>query len=141
MKLFVIAAALFGALGVLIGVGVVAGSIPSYDLPEFLASDYQGGRVQVGAMITSVDSVMPLAFTVHSRTDVNQTIRVESPKAPPENFRPGIEVGLRGTYDPETRTFTAYQIMTKCPTKYEASKEVTEKPEGKAITTSPRTPE
>lgn len=123
MKFAVIALVLFGALAALLILGVLAGSIPTYELSEFLASDYSGGKVALVGRLASIESEVPLRFTIHGRDNDLVALRVASEKAPPENFQLGREVGLRGNYDPDTETFHAYRIETACPSRYEATKD------------------
>ncbi len=129
MKVFVISVVLVGALSAIVFLGVLEGSIPDYDrLSDFVASGYTGGEgqgnVKIVGKIASIESLMPLEFTIHDIENPTVSVRVQTDEAPPQNFKAGNDVGLRGSrYDPETRTFHAYHITTKCPTKYEASEQ------------------
>jgi cytochrome c-type biogenesis protein CcmE len=121
MRFAVIGVVFFGALAVILTLGVLTGSMPTYEkLADFLAADHKGQRVQIYGRIASIESGYPLEFTIEGTDNPAVRMRVRSAKAPPENFRPGVKVGLRGDrYDRETNTFHAYQIQTSCPSKYE----------------------
>ena len=48
-----------------------------------------------------------------------QTIAVRFVGDAPPLFKPGAEIIAQGAYDPRGRAFTATELITKCPSKYE----------------------
>ena len=51
------------------------------------------------------------------------TVHVESSELKPDNFKPGNECIVEGTFDRATSRFSATKVMTKCPSKYEGQEE------------------
>lgn len=136
MKALIVAVLFLGAAAALVGVAM-SSSVPVLEI-HTLRSAYAGGRVQVdGGKIVEVQGYEPLRFRVAPEGNPEAAIDVVSSSTAPENFKPGIDVSLRGDYDPEKNLLTAYRISTKCPSKYEASKEVggESRPGGGAIPT------
>ena len=86
-------------------------------------SEYVGGYVAVDdGKILSIESTVPLKFTVVQEKNPNIVMLVESPRTVPENFKIDVPVSLQGTFDRSKNLFTAEVIKTQCPSKYEASK-------------------
>ncbi len=126
MKFFLIAATFLSALVALIWVGI-ASAIPVVSVAELGAPEVVGTEVEVkDGQVQLIHSFAPLVFTVSSRNVKGQLVVVESPRSVPENFKPGIDVGLRGTFDRQKNRFVASVVTTKCPSKYEASKDAKE---------------
>lgn len=121
------------AVGALVAVGLNS-SIPEMRLAQLLAESPDGadgpgrptGEVTCqlkDGQVAAIESLAPLRFTVTSRTDTRLSLKVTSSRAVPENFKVGIDVGLKGTFKPGSQVFDAYAVTTKCPSRYEASKE------------------
>lgn len=121
---FVLVASIFAlALGALAWVGL-ASAIPVVSVAEVQRPELQGQEVEVKeGQVRSILSYAPLRFTVGPRSGAGTTILVETPRPVPENFKLGIDVGLRGVYDLEKQIFAARVVTTKCPSKYEASED------------------
>lgn len=116
----VVSAILTAAAGTLFWVGVVRASIPVLTVRELLLGEYRGGTVQVdGGTVKAVRSRAPLVFTLEASPGGGPEILVRSRQLPPENFREGIPVSVRGTYDPEAKTLEAYRVSTRCPSRYQ----------------------
>ena len=123
MKPVIVAVLFLGAATALVGVAMTS-SVPVLAIHQLRAA-YAGGRVQVdGGQVLAIESLQPLRFTVAPAGNPVAAIQVESERTAPENFKVGIDVSLRGDYDPAANILTAHRISTKCPSKYEASKEV-----------------
>ncbi len=123
MKLFIVALTFLGALSALIWVGV-ASAIPIVSVAELRKSEIVGAEVEVNdGKIELIESFAPLVFTVVSRSGHGEPVVVESPRPVPENFKLGIDVGLRGRFNQQKNRFVAGVVTTKCPSKYEASKD------------------
>ena len=129
-KILVVSAIFVAALGTLLWVGV-ASAIPDLSVAEVLESPLVNGaqpgdaspcQVKDGKVL-AIESIAPLRFSVASRHDPTRVLAVTSDRSVPDNFRVGIDVGLRGTYRPQKGVFEAYRVTTKCPSKYEASKD------------------
>ena len=122
-KPLIVGAVFVSAVGVLIW-QVSASMIPVIQLHQLFADEHPQGKVQVdNGEITSIESIAPLKFTVGVKQDPTTRMLVSSTVTVPENFKVGIPVSLRGTYDSEAKTFHAYKITTQCPSRYEATEE------------------
>ncbi len=125
-KPLIVGAVFVSAVGVLIW-QVAASMIPVIKIHQLFAEDQPGGKVQVdNGEIISIESIAPLQFTVGVKQDPETRLLVKSTVTVPENFKVGIPVSLRGTYDTENQIFNAYRITTQCPSRYEATKEAYE---------------
>lgn len=60
-----------------------------------------------------------LEFALADLDGPGPTIAVRFSGDVPPLFKPGAEVIARGAYDPRGRSFTAVELITKCPSKYE----------------------
>ena len=124
-KPLIVGAVFVSAVGVLIW-QVAASMIPVIKIHQLFAEEH-GGKVQVdNGEIISIESRAPLQFTVGVKQDPETRLMVKSTVTVPENFKIGIPVSLRGTYDTENQIFNAYRITTQCPSRYEATKEAYE---------------
>jgi cytochrome c-type biogenesis protein CcmE len=63
---------------------------------------------------------------VAQESDPSFVVEVHSQRSPPENFKVGVKVSLRGEYHRAENIFVAYKISTQCPSRYEASRDVRE---------------
>ena len=125
IRLVVIALVFVSAVGTLIILGV-SSSMPVLKVPELLAhaSKHPGQAVQLdGCKIVAIESRYPLRFEVAADGDSTRPIPVVSERSPPENFDVGKSVMLQGVYDLEQRNFDASTIITKCPSRYEATEQ------------------
>ncbi|MBI3847741.1 MAG: cytochrome c maturation protein CcmE [Planctomycetes bacterium] len=62
------------------------------------------------------------------RFDLNEgpgtpVVHVVSPELMPDNFKPGNECIVEGTFERATSSFAATKVMTKCTSKYEGQEE------------------
>lgn len=130
-KILIVSVIFIAALGTLLWVGV-ASAIPELSVTEVLAEQPLVNGAQRGedspcqvkdGKVLAIESLAPLRFSVASRYDPTRVLSVTSDRSVPDNFRVGIDVGLRGTYQREKGVFEAYRVTTKCPSKYEASKD------------------
>ncbi len=130
-RVLIVGVVFVSAVGVLFW-QVAASTIPVIKINQLFADDYhdgpsRGAKVQVdNGEITSIESIAPLQFTVGVKHDPETRLMVNSTVTVPENFKVGVPVSLRGTYDPNTKLFHAYRITTQCPSRYEATKEAYE---------------
>lgn len=125
MKLFVTGLVFLSALGAFVWLGVVEGRVPVFGLQKIKSEGYTGEcRVDDG-VVHSIESMSaPLVFTIRSDKSPGVHLAVEFKRLAPDNFKVGVNVGLRGSYDPAKERFLATEVVTACPSKYEASKEV-----------------
>ena len=121
MRFAVIGLVFFLAVGTLLVIGVRAGSISHYKIHELTSSAYGGEECRLdGATIASIESrSAPLRFTI--RSESGDTLVIESRRHPPDNFKIGNGVGLRGYYRGEKQVFDANDVTTACPSKYEGA--------------------
>ena len=122
-KPLIVGAVFVCAVGVLLW-QVTASMIPVIPIHQLFAGEHQGGKVQVdNGEIVSIENIAPLEFTVGVKNDPGSRLVVKSTVTVPENFKVGIPVSLRGTYDQQANMFHAYRITTQCPSRYEATEE------------------
>lgn len=134
MKFVVIGILFLGGVGALLWISVAQSSIKAFKVHEVLAERPSGQecRVDNGTILKILNPANPLEFTVVDGDDPTQILRVVSKRNPPDNFKEGGMVALRGVWENSTNAFRAVEITTKCPTKYEAA------PGGAAPYTPPR---
>ncbi len=58
-------------------------------------------------------------FDLQDKENTQEAIRVDYAGAVPDTFKPGVEVIVEGHFTHGGQDFTATQLMTKCPSKYE----------------------
>ena len=140
MKLVVIGLVFLSAVGALVWVGIVEGSIPVLQVHQLKAQP-PSGRCRVDeAVIESIESArMPVRFTMRADGQGGQVLPVELNSPAPDNFKVGIPVSVLGTYDAKMGIFRAEKATTKCPSIYKAAGEATG--EAKAYKPSPVSPE
>ena|ERR1041384_4948979 len=123
MKLAIVAVIFLSALGVLVWMGVVEGKIPVYKIQEMKAKASPGQVCRIDdGVIKSIERLgIPLEFTITSDADPSLALTVHSKILPPDNFKVGYKVGVKGSFDPASGVFQADEVMTKCPSRYKAS--------------------
>ncbi len=122
MKFAVIGAIFLGSIGVLLWISVAQGSIKRYSVTEMLEKRPSGEecRVDNSKILKIIKPGNPLKFTVSDVENESQILTVISKRLPPDNFKEGGQVAMRGVFDNSTNAFHAVELTTKCPTKYEA---------------------
>lgn len=120
MKFALIGLVFMSAVTTLLVLGFQAGSIPHYKIHQVTAKAYDGGECRLdGAKIVSIESpANPLKFTIQD--EAGASVQVISKRHPPDNFKIGNGVGLRGYYRASQGVFEADDVTTACPSKYEA---------------------
>ena len=145
MRIIIIGLVFISAVGALIWLALMAGSIPHYQIHEVKAAAYRGEECRLdGTKVLEIENkVNPLRFVIKSES--GDTLTVVSSSHPPDNFKTGGGVGLRGYYLKDQEVFEASDVTTSCPSKYEGeenqAKYGTEKPklEVPGLTDSPQT--
>ena len=126
MKLTMIGVTFMLAVGTLVWVGYLAGSIPHYSIAQVTSPSYVGEECRIdGATVLSIESRVPLRFTVES--EGGATLSVVSERNPPDNFKVGGMVGMRGFYRKGDAHFEANEVLTSCPSKYDEKTDKTKK--------------
>lgn len=123
---YITALALFLAgVGYLIYSGVAGGSVYFLEVSEALALE-PGQATQCRVFgtvaphgIQTKDGRLGVVFNLEDQTDKAKTLQVNYGGAVPDTFEPGVEVIVEGGYDPDSKTFSAASLMTKCPSKYQ----------------------
>ncbi|MGK7345175.1 MAG: cytochrome c maturation protein CcmE [Candidatus Nitrospinota bacterium M3_3B_026] len=122
------AAILVAAIGYLMYTGVKASGSYYYKVSEVLdmgqgaqgASLRLEGRVVEGSIERNTAD-LELLFNITDESD--KSIPVYYKGVTPDMFQDGIDVVVEGTLD-KSGKFIATKLLTSCPSKYEASKEV-----------------
>ena len=128
MKLAIVGVVFLTAIGVLVYMGVVEAGIPMVKIKDLLATEWKGDHQPQTCQIDEVKIASiehqpsPLEFTISSASEPGVLLKVKSRRNPPDLFEVGKGVHLKGVYDPKTKTFIAEEVVTNCPSKYEASK-------------------
>ena len=119
MRFVIIGLVFISAVGALIWLAFMAGSIPHYQIHELKAASYRGEECRLdGAKVLEIENkVNPLRFVIKSES--GDTLTVVSSMHPPDNFKAGGGVGLRGYYLKDQGVFEANDVTTSCPSKYE----------------------
>lgn len=81
----------------------------------------KGTRVNGDIVSGSIKWDAPNLLLTFQLTDGKNVLNVRHNGVAPDTFQEGLSVVVEGKY--ENGTFNATQIMTKCPSKYEAKKE------------------
>jgi len=81
----------------------------------------KGTRVNGDIVPGSINWDAPNLLLTFQLTDGKNVLNVRHNGVAPDTFIEGLAVVVEGTY--ENGTFNATQIMTKCPSKYEAKRE------------------
>jgi cytochrome c-type biogenesis protein CcmE len=81
----------------------------------------KGTRVNGDIIPGSIKWDAPNLLLTFQLTDGKNVLNVRHNGVAPDTFQEGLSVVVEGKY--ENGTFNATQIMTKCPSKYEAKKE------------------
>ncbi len=129
MRLFVIGAIFVLSAVTLVTVGILSGGIRRFELKDLFNPDsgMKSGETIVvdNGQIVAIESLSPnLVFKYATEQQPAESIRVESSRNPPENFRVGIGASIKGTFDPQTQSFKAYQVSTNCPSRYDPKEEL-----------------
>jgi cytochrome c-type biogenesis protein CcmE len=112
------------AVAVLLWVGLGRGAVYYYSVSELKAKgSAQHVRVSGDLAGDSLSgSGTSFTFTIYDRDEPAKTVKILFASALPDAFKnePGFEVVAEGDYD-GNGTFAAESLITKCPSKYEAS--------------------
>lgn len=123
---YIAAFVLFAAgLGYLLFTGMSQDSVYFLNVSEALAMEPEQ-RSQARLFGTVADDrierksgSLGVAFDLQDKDNVHSVIRVDYGGAVPDTFKPGVEVIVEGSFVHEGREFSATQLMTKCPSKYQ----------------------
>jgi cytochrome c-type biogenesis protein CcmE len=129
MRLFVVGAIFILSAVTLVTVGILSSGIRRFEVKDLFDPDSEmkpGETIVVdNGQIVAIESLSPnLVFKYATEQQPAEIIRVESSRNPPENFRVGIGASIKGIFDPEARSFKAYQVSTNCPSRYDPKEEL-----------------
>ncbi len=123
---FIAFAFFLAGLGCLLFFGLRAGSAYFVTVSEALTlTDTTPVNMKLFGLVTSPAAPAPtpgktsITFNLADLNAPAQTILVRFSGTVPPLFKPGAEIIAQGTYDPQNRVFTAVELITKCPSKYE----------------------
>ncbi|MEM7236176.1 MAG: cytochrome c maturation protein CcmE [Planctomycetota bacterium] len=124
MRLVVIALVFLGAIGVLVGVGIQANSTPVMRYAQLAEVGSTREVIVDDARVVKIEQRFPsLKFTVAPEGHTGEPLQVVGEIAPPENFKDGGPVVIRGFFDPKKNEFRATKVTTKCPSRYNTKEE------------------
>ncbi len=127
-KSYIIALFLFLAgFGGLIYSGISENTIYFVNVAEALALD--PGKLTNARMFGIVegdnfdDGTGHITFRLADKDNTEKVMQIHYHGVLPDTFKTGAEVIVEGAYAPETETFNAKTVMTKCPSKYKKIRE------------------
>jgi hypothetical protein len=116
--------AFFLGMGLLIGMAVKEEGIPTVPLDHVVSPAYQGEEVFLVVRVESIQQMInPARFRVLDKQGGLKSLQVETREVLADTFGKESDLRIRGTYDPGTEVFTATWVDTKCPSKYEGTRE------------------
>lgn len=105
--------------------GMKDSSVYFVTVDEFFAQidqmEGKGTRINGDIVSGSIQWDAPNLLLTFQLTDGKNVLNVRHKGVAPDTFQEGLSVVVEGIY--ENGVFNATQIMTKCPSKYEAKKE------------------
>ncbi|HEX9970450.1 MAG TPA: cytochrome c maturation protein CcmE [bacterium] len=105
--------------------GMKDSSVYFLTVEEFFAQidqmEGKGTRINGDIVPGSIKWDAPNLLLTFQLTDGNNVLNVRHKGVAPDTFQEGLSVVVEGKY--ENGIFNATQIMTKCPSKYEAKRE------------------
>ncbi len=122
---YIVAFACFAlGIGYLVVSGLSNDSVYFLNVSEALAMDTAKlsqarlfGKVAEKGLKRSEDA-LEISFVLLDKEDATKSLPVTFRGVIPDTFKPGIEVIVEGSMQPETGIFIAKTLMTKCPSKY-----------------------
>lgn len=123
-RVLIAGAAFVLGLGILMTMALREGGVETVDAPHVLSSEYRGQEVYVDVQVTDIEQkANPARFTVLGKTGGTQKIDVETRVTLSDTFEVGSDLRMKGTYDKEKKIFDASYIDTKCPSKYDGTRD------------------
>ena len=125
MKVWLPAVVIVLAVGTLITAGVIYGGIPEMQVAEVLAAPpLAKQKIKVHGVLHSIQQeVEGLRFIIRDREVAGVLLPIVADEIRPEIFDIGKDIAVEGYYNPTERRLDGTKIYTKCPSKYEESKE------------------
>lgn len=117
---------IFSGVGYLMVTSLTQNSAYFLEVSEALAMDMNKlERARLFGTVGSADlqkdaDALGVTFNLQDKQDQGKIIRVRYTGAIPDLFAPGVEVIVEGGINPESNTFLASTLMTKCASKYES---------------------
>lgn len=123
-RLYLVALLLFlGGAGFLLYTGIVGNSTYVLDVAEALAMPAEElrsvrlyGTVRPGT-VSRPAGVLGVDFVLADLNDPDRGVRVSYKGAVPDAFKPGCEVIVEGSLQPD-KSFSLHSLSTNCPAKY-----------------------
>jgi hypothetical protein len=111
-------------LGILMAMALREGGVETVDAAHLLSDDYRGDEVYIDAQVTDiVQKANPARFTVLGKAGGTQRVDVETEVTLSDTFEVGSDLRMKGKYDKEKKIFDANYIDTKCPSKYDGTRD------------------
>ncbi len=127
MKIWLPALVIVASVGTLITAGVIYGHIPEMQVHEVIEDPpLAEQKIKVHGILHSVQQVDPgldLEFILRDKKSPGLLLSIVTDEIRPEIFEVGKDVAVEGYFNPEKRRLDGTKIYTKCPSKYEESKE------------------
>ena len=134
-KFYLLAGFLAAAgLAILIYLGLSSASLKVYSVGELLALEATNTTVseeelvQIYGRVGKMENGAPYVI-LQDWADPSQTIAIDHAGVTLSGLKSGKDVFVTGTYKPEENSFTAEEIITTCPAKYETRRPEQQTPE------------
>ncbi len=131
-RVMIAGGAFFIGAAILIGMAVREEGIPTVAIGYITAEAYQGEGVEAYQgeevfLVVQVKSVErlgnPARFAVLDKKGGTRVLQVETRVVLSDTFANGSDLRIKGTFDPLKDLFTATWVDTKCPSKYDGTRD------------------
>jgi len=136
-KLLIGGVALVAAVGYLAYAGMKSGWVYFIDVDKFLAdTQYHRQRVRLHGKVADDGFVAQNLEATFVLLGKSSRLNVAYHGVIPDMFQTGRDVVVEGRLDPQSNTFKADVLMTKCASKYEPGSPHANRPQATANTTT-----
>lgn len=123
-RVLIAGAAFLLGLGILMTMALREGGVETVEASFVLSDAYGGKEVYIDCQVTDIEQkANPARFTVLGKTGGTKEIDVETRVTLSDTFEVGSDLRMKGKYDREKKVFDASYIDTKCPSKYDGTRD------------------
>lgn len=109
-------------VALLLLMAVREGGIPTVPVSHVTSGEYTGEVVFLDVVVQEIQELeKPARFLVLNKEGGATPLQVETRETLSDTFAQGSDLRVKGTYEPESKTFTATWVDTKCPSRYEGT--------------------
>ena len=123
-RIFIAGGAFFLGVAILIAMAVREGGVPTVSADHVTSDGYQGEEVFLVVQVSKIQRMAnPARFSVLDKDGGTTPLEVETKAVLSDTFSEGSDLRIKGTFDPVSEVFTATWVDTKCPSKYDGTRE------------------